>query len=83
MLFFESLLYGIKSLLWGLPISFAVMALLYLVLRQNFAIPFSVPWLQVAIGIGAIFAIILITVCYGAVKIRKKNVIEGLRKQTL
>lgn len=83
MLFFESLLYGIKSLLWGLPISFAVMALLYLVLRQNFAIPFSVPWLQVAIGIGAIFAIVLITVCYGAVKIRKKNVIEGLRKQTL
>lgn len=83
MLFFESLLYGIKSLLWGLPISFAVMALLYLVLRQNFAIPFSVPWLQVAVGIGAIFAIVLITVCYGAVKIRKKNVIEGLRKQTL
>ena len=83
MLFFESLLYGIKSLLWGLPISFAVMALLYLVLHQNFAIPFSVPWLQVAIGIGAIFAIVLITVCYGAVKIRKKNVIEGLRKQTL
>ena len=83
MLFFESLLYGIKSLLWGLPISFAVMALLYLVLRQNFAIPFSVPWLQVAIGICAIFAIVLITVCYGAVKIRKKNVIEGLRKQTL
>lgn len=83
MLFFESLLYGIKSLLWGLPISFAVMVLLYLVLRQNFAIPFSVPWLQVAIGIGAIFAIVLITVCYGAVKIRKKNVIEGLRKQTL
>lgn len=83
MLFFESLLYGIKSLLWGLPISFVVMALLYLVLRQNFAIPFSVPWLQVAIGIGAIFAIVLITVCYGAVKIRKKNVIEGLRKQTL
>lgn len=83
MLFFESLLYGIKSLLWGLPISFAVMALLYLVLRQNFEIPFSVPWLQVAIGIGAIFAIVLITVCYGAVKIRKKNVIEGLRKQTL
>lgn len=83
MLFFESLLYGIKSLLWGLPISFVVMVLLYLVLRQNFAIPFSVPWLQVAIGIGAIFAIVLITVCYGAVKIRKKNVIEGLRKQTL
>ena len=83
MLFFESLLYGIKSLLWGLPISFVVMALLYLVLRQNFAIPFSVPWLQVAIGICAIFAIVLITVCYGAVKIRKKNVIEGLRKQTL
>lgn len=83
MLFFESLLYGIKSLLWGLPISFVVMALLYLVLRQNFAIPFSVPWLQVAIGICAIFVIVLITVCYGAVKIRKKNVIEGLRKQTL
>lgn len=82
MIWFESLLYGLKSLLWGLPLSFGVMALIYLMLKNNFNLPFSVPWLQVGIGIVAIFVIVVATMFYATRKIKKENIVEGLRNNT-
>lgn len=83
MLFFESLLYGLKSLLWGLPISFAMMGLIYWALGESFHMAFTVPWIQVVIGIAAIFAIVMMTVLYAAKKVKKENIIEGLRNTNL
>lgn len=83
MLFFESLLYGLKSLLWGLPISFAMMGLIYWALEGNFHMAFTVPWTQVIIGIAAIFAIVMITVLYAARKVKGENIIDGLRNTNL
>ncbi|MDD5952224.1 MAG: FtsX-like permease family protein [Oscillospiraceae bacterium] len=83
MLFFESLFYGLKSLLWGLPISFGVMLLMYFAMENNFHMAFSVPWLQVFIGIGAIFVIVLMTVLYASRKVRKENIMDGLRDRNL
>jgi putative ABC transport system permease protein len=79
MLLFESLLYGIYSLLWGLPISFGVMGLLYWAMRDTFQMAFLVPWMQVAIGVAAIFLIVLLTVFYAAAKVRREHIMEGLR----
>ncbi len=83
MLFFESLLYGVKSLLWGLPISFAVMGLMYWAMKAGFDVPFTVPWAQVVIGIAAIFAIVMVTVLYAAGKVKNENIIDGLRNTNL
>lgn len=83
MLFFESLFYGLKSLLIGLPVSGVMMGLLYLVLRSNFDLAFSVPWLQVGIGIASIFVIVLSTVIYAGRKIRREGILNGLRNSNL
>lgn len=83
MLFFESLLYGIKSLLWGLPLSGVAMGLIFLTLQHSFNYAFSVPWLQVGIGIAGIFVIVLITVIYASLKVRKEGIIDGLRNRNL
>lgn len=83
MLFFESLFYGLKSLVIGLPISAAMMGLIYLVLLARFDLAFSVPWLQVGIGIASIFVIVLSTVVYAGLKVRKEGIIEGLRNSNL
>ena len=83
MLYFESLLYGMKSLLWGLPISFGLMFLIYRVLLEYFDMAFTVPWVHVVIGIGAIFLIVSSTMLYSARKVKKENIIDALRGTNL
>ncbi len=83
MLFFESLFYGLKSLVIGLPISAGMMGLIWLILGRNFDLAFSVPWLQVGIGVASIFVIVLSTVVYAGLKIRREAILDGLRNSNL
>ena len=78
---YESIFYGLKALLYGLPISFAVMYLLYRVMARNFEFGFFIPWGSVLVAVLAVYAVVGVTMLYGGSKIKKQNIIEGLRQE--
>ena len=83
MLQFESMFYGIKALLYGLPISVAVMLLLYLSIRQTFEYGFALPWMSIIYAIVAIFVIVGSAMMYSTSKIKRENIIDGLKQENI
>jgi putative ABC transport system permease protein len=83
MLRFESLFYGIKALLWGLPVSFLLMALMYWTLSNNFGFGFLIPWQSVVIAILAVFIVVGLTMMYSSSKVKKENIIDALKDENL
>lgn len=83
MMDYESLFYGLKALLYGLPISFGVMVLMYQIMARNLEFGFFVPWGSVAIAVAAVYLVVGVTMLYGGKKIKKQNIIEGLRQENI
>ncbi|MBZ9634006.1 ABC transporter permease [Clostridium sp. FP1] len=83
MINYESWFYGIKGLLYGLPISFGMMYLIYRVLSQSFDAEFAVPWGSVIVTIIAVFTIVLSTMLYATSKIKKDNIIDVLKTENI
>lgn len=83
MLYFESLFLGLKSLLYGLPISFAIN---YLIHRSLLGIQDSsmyIPYNSYLIAIIAVFIIVLVTMMYSSFKIKKDNIIDQIRQENI
>ncbi|HZJ58491.1 MAG TPA: FtsX-like permease family protein [Clostridia bacterium] len=83
MINYESIFYGIKSLLYGLPISVAVMFLIHCSMEDSFEFGFSLPWRDVVIVIVAIFVIVGSTMLYSGGKIKKENIMDGLKQEII
>lgn len=84
MLLFESIFFGLKSLLYSLPVSFAVIYLLYLSFRgmTDFDI-ILIPYDSILIAIAGVFIIIMISTIYATRKIRKENILEAIRGENI
>jgi putative ABC transport system permease protein len=83
MLNFESIFYGIKALVYGLPISITVMYLIYQVLMDSFEFAFTLPIRSIFIVIIAVFLIVGIAMLYSSNKVRKENIIDALRQEII
>lgn len=79
MMNFESAFYGIKALLYGLPISAAIGYFLYRVLNDAISFDFSLPWKDYGVAIVFVFIIVSATMLYSGSKIRKQNIIDALK----
>ncbi|MCB6608571.1 FtsX-like permease family protein [[Clostridium] symbiosum] len=80
MMRFECALYGIRTLLFGLPISGVLSWLIYrgMVLGGG-EIRYIFPWGSIAVCVLGVFFVIFITMLYATGKIRKENIIDALR----
>ncbi|MCA1042227.1 FtsX-like permease family protein [Bacillus infantis] len=83
MINYESIFYGLKALLYGLPISLGVMLLMYWSLQNTFQYSFAVPWMSVLIAIAAIFIIVSAAMLYSIQKVKKQNIIDGLKQENI
>ncbi|QMT18062.1 ABC transporter permease [Planococcus maritimus] len=81
MIRYESLFYGVKALVYGLPISFASMLAMHFALGQTFSYGFAVPWGSVAFVIVVIFLIVGAAMLYSIAKIKNDNIIESLKQE--
>lgn len=80
MMRFECALYGLRTLLIGLPISGILSWLIYKGMFSGGAeIDFSFPWVSMGISVLGVFLIIFITMLYAVSKIKKENIIDALR----
>lgn len=83
MINFESIFYGLKALLYGLPISFIMMIALYRQLRDSFDFTFFVPVGSIIVVIISVFVIVGVSMFYSGAKVKGQNIIEGLKDTNL
>lgn len=83
-LFFESLFFGIKSLLYGIPAGIIVTYLLHYafndVVEYNSVL---IPWDSIFICIASVFIIILISNYYASRKMKKENILDAIRQENI
>ena len=80
---FESIFYGVKALLYGLPISIAVSYLMYFVFINGLNFKFMLPWVNIGLCVVGVLVIVFTTMMYSSRKIRKENIIDALRKENI
>ncbi len=84
MMTFESILYGVKSLLFSLPVSLAMTYLIYLVASDSgYEMGFYVPWDKFIIAIASVFIIVVLSMVYSIKKVNKENTVETLRNENI
>lgn len=79
---FESLLYGLKSRVLGLPATFFVTLLIYFVVgRSGFDMSFALPWPQILLAVVSVFAVVFAGMIYSMNKIKKYNTADELKNE--
>ena len=82
-LFLESLFFGLKSLMYGIPVSIGINALISLSLTNVFDTSIIIPWGSILISIISVFIIVLIAMWYSARRVKKENILEALREENI
>lgn len=83
MINYESIFYGIKSLLYGLPISLIGMLLIHRSLMNSFDYKFEPPWIHMLYVIVAVFIIVGAAMLYSSNKVKKENIIDALKQENI
>lgn len=83
MINYESIFYGIKSLLYGIPISILLMYFIYRAMMNSFTFGFSLPWLSILYVILAVFLIVSAAMLYSSSKVKKENIIDALKQENI
>ena len=81
MLVYESLFYGLKTLLYGLPIGLFFVWLENKIMSTSFSMGFVIPTAQIVIALILLLVIIGIAMFYSFGKLRKENILDGLRTE--
>lgn len=84
MMTFESILYGVKSLMFSLPVSLGMTYLVYLVASDSgYEMAFYVPWDKFIIAIASVFIIVVLSMIYSIKKVNKENTVDTLRNENI
>ncbi len=79
MMAFECLQYGLKAMLWGIPLSIVCS---FLISRVYALSVFRLPWQSLAIAAGCIFLTVFITMFYAVSRLRRLNPIDDIRSES-
>ena len=83
-LFFESLFFGLKSLLYGIPVGLIITLLLHLSIGDIVEFDhFMIPYQSIIISIFGVFIIIMISMWYATRKIKKENILNAIREENI
>jgi len=83
MIRFESIFYGIKALILGLPISILISYCLYSKEMQVYSFAYSLPWMNYLIAIALVFIMVFATMMYSVSRINKSNIVDTLKMDTM
>lgn len=79
----ESILYGLKSLLIGIPIGIILSYLVYKAVSGGIEMEFILPINSIIISIIVVMLLIIFIMRYSLSKINKQNIIETIRKDNI
>lgn len=83
MIWLESLFYGGKALLIGVPLGIGVSYCFHLAMKQGMDTAFFFPWSGILISVAAVMVLLYGTMHYSMGKIRKRNIVETIRSENL
>lgn len=83
MIAYESAFYGLKALLFGLPLSTVIILYLMKSITGPFVYELEFPWFGYVIAIFGVFFTIGITMLYSARKVKNQNVIDTLKDENI
>ena len=83
MIIFECLLFGLKSLIYGISVSLIITYLFHLSFNKMAKISLIIPYTSIIIAILGIFIIVLMTMWYATKQIKKENILDIIRKESI
>ena len=83
MLSYECVIYGLRALLFGLPVSVGVTFLIHKIVAQELERGFYMPWQSILIAVGSVFAVVFATMLYARRRISRENPIDALKNENL
>lgn len=83
MLNYECIFYGLKALIYGLPVSVGVTYLIYQSIENGVDMAFYVPIQSILISVISVFFVVFISMMYSMQKIRKENILDALKNENL
>ena len=79
----ESLFYGVKSLIIGIPLGLLAGLGIFKAFSMNLATDFVVPYTAIAISIVFVFAVVWLIMRFSISKVQKQNIIETIRNDNI
>ncbi|MDD6235114.1 MAG: FtsX-like permease family protein [Lachnospiraceae bacterium] len=83
MMNYECILYGVKGVALGLPVSLVINLLMARSIGFGVDIGVQIPWKSVIIAVGSVFLVVFATMIYSMSKIRNDNPVETLKNENL
>ncbi len=80
---FECLIYGTRSLLFGLPIAVLMTYLIYLVTVSMAHLRFELPWTAIGIAVISVFIVVSVSMLYSTGKMKRDNPIDALKEENI
>ena len=80
MMNYECLIYGIRSIFYGVILSVAISFAMNYVVMTGADVAFQHPWGGLCVAVLWVFAVVFATMLYSMSKIKKQNIIEELKK---
>ncbi len=77
----ECLFYGVKGVMFGLPVAAGITGLIWYATNSLILTSFYIPWYSVAIAVGSVFLVVFATMLYSASRIRRENVVDTLKEE--
>ncbi|MEG0021462.1 MAG: FtsX-like permease family protein [Bacilli bacterium] len=83
-LWFESLFFGLKAILYALPFSFGVILLMHLSMMNIIQMEsILIPWKSIIIAIVGVFIIVFLSTVYATKKIKHENILNAIREENI
>lgn len=79
----ESLFYGVKSLIIGIPLGLLAGLGIFKAFSMNLATDFVVPYTAILISIVFVFAVVWLIMRFSISKVQKQNIIETIRNDNI
>ena len=83
MIMYETLFYGIKAVVYGVPLGILCMFIMNLIYGQSLSFAFHVSWRNILFIILGVFFMLMIAMWYAIAKIRKDNIVETIRNESI
>jgi len=83
MMVFECAFYGIKALLYGLPVAAAITWLIYNGVTAGVDVAFRLPWESIGISVFSVFFVVFVTMLYSVGKLKKENTVDALKNDMM
>lgn len=83
MIGYESIFYGFKTCLYGLPIAFVIMVILSKTFSLSFENKLYIPWLGIGAAIFVLFLLLILIMFFSIKRSEQENIIETIRQESI